>query len=299
MTSVPPPPPPPPPSSDGWQPPLPPQAEVCVRHPGRETGRRCTRCGRPACNDCLVQAAIGSHCVDCVRAAQPPLAQRVRNRTATQQLPVTMTLMVLNLVVFAIGAIASSDQGGYLSGSMTKFHVRWLLWGPFVARGDWWRLVTSGFLHFGLLHVALNMFVLYQLGRLLEPIIGRLRFAMVYGASLFGGAAMVLLISPHDPTAGASGAIFGLLGCAIVYLRARGVNIWQTGLGTMLLINLVLTFTISNISIGGHLGGLIVGGVCGLAFAQPKWKAISKLALYVPPVMTALAIVVAEIAARR
>ena len=291
--------PPPPPSTGGWQSPLPPGAETCARHPGRETGRRCTRCGRPACNECLVQADVGSRCVDCLRAGQPPLAQRVRSKAAAQTLPVTMTFMVLNVIVFFVGAISSTaDRSGYLSGSMTKFHIRWLLWAPFVARGDWWRLVTSGFLHFGLLHIALNMFVLYQLGRLMEPLIGLVRFAMVYLASLLGGAAMVLVISPHDPTAGASGAIFGLLGCAIVYLRARGVNIWQTGLGTMLLINLVLTFTISNISIGGHLGGLLVGGVCGLGFAQPKWKPIAKIAIYVPVVLATLAVVVAEVAAR-
>ena len=270
-----------------------------MRHPARETGRRCTRCGQPACNDCLVQADVGSRCVDCMRSSQPPLAQRVRNRSVTQQLPVTMTFLLLNVIVFVIGAISSTNQSGYLSGTMTNFHVRWLLFGPYVASGDWWRLVTSGFLHFGVLHVGMNMFVLYQLGRLLEPMLGRLRFAMVYLAALFGGAAMVLVITPHEPTAGASGAIFGLLGCAIVYLRARGVNVWQTGLGMMLLINLVLTFTISNISIGGHLGGLLVGGICGLAFAQPRWKALAKFALYLPAVMTTVAIVVAEVAARR
>ena len=133
-----------------------------------------------------------------------------------------------------------------------------------VAHGEWYRLITAGFLHVGLWHIALNMLALWFLGSQLEPVLGRVKFAVVYMVSLLAGSLGVIIVSPHQITVGASGAIFGLLGFAIAYQRSLGINIWQSGLGMILVLNLVFTFGVSGISIGGHVGGLIGGYLCGL-----------------------------------
>jgi membrane associated rhomboid family serine protease len=148
------------------------------------------------------------------------------------------------------------------------------LFGPAVAGGDWWRLVTSGFMHVNLLHVGFNCLLLWQLGSLLEPALGRVRFGLLYVAALLAGAVGVLLLDPLALTAGASGAVFGLMGAAVVGLRSRGVNPMQTGLGGLLVINLVLTFAVPGISIGGHLGGLAGGAALGsFLFANDRTPA--------------------------
>ncbi len=132
-----------------------------------------------------------------------------------------------------------------------------------VAEGEWWRLVTSGFLHANLIHIGFNCFILYQLGSLLEPVLGRLRFALVYFTAMLTGSFGVLLLDPGALTVGASGAVFGLFGAAVAVFRSRGVNIFDTGLGGAIVINLLITFTVPGISIGGHVGGLIGGFVAG------------------------------------
>ena len=136
-----------------------------------------------------------------------------------------------------------------------------VLYGPLVADGEWWRLLTAGFLHGGLFHLLLNMYALYFLGRMLEPALGHVRFAALYFAALLAGSFGAVLLSLDTPVVGASTAIFGLFGAAIVMARNRGIDIMASGLGPVLLINLAITFFPGfNISIGGHLGGLI-GGV--------------------------------------
>jgi membrane associated rhomboid family serine protease len=140
---------------------------------------------------------------------------------------------------------------------------RFGLAGPYVANGDWWRLVTSGFMHVSVLHVGFNCLLLWQLGSLLEPALGRVRFALLYAAALLGGSVGVLLLDPNVITAGASGAVFGLMGAAALGLRHRGANPLQSALGPLIIINLVLTFAIPGISIGGHLGGLATGAALG------------------------------------
>jgi membrane associated rhomboid family serine protease len=141
------------------------------------------------------------------------------------------------------------------------------LHGPSVALGgEWWRIVTSGFLHSQnlLLHVAFNGYLLYLLGQMLEPGIGTNRFAAVYFAGLFGGSAGALALSWSAGTIGASGAVFGLMGAAMVLLRKRGINPWKTSIGTLVLINLAFTFLAPGISIGGHVGGIIGGALAAL-----------------------------------
>jgi membrane associated rhomboid family serine protease len=148
-------------------------------------------------------------------------------------------------------------------------------------RSQMWRTVTSGFIHFGIVHIGFNMFALYQLGPTLERMLGRVRFTTLYFAALLAGSAGVALSDKFTPSGGASGAIFGLFGALAVALWRRGINPFSTSLGMVLVLNLVITFTIRNISIGAHIGGLIGGAVCGLMLFPspsqriPKWVAIA------------------------
>ena len=148
-----------------------------------------------------------------------------------------------------------------------------------MAHGQWWRLITSGFLHENLLHIGFNMYVLYILGQMLEPAIGRLRFGVIYGVSLLTGSLGALLVSPHSPTVGASGAVFGIMGAAAVEMRAREIPIMQSGVGGLILINLVISFTIPGISWGGHIGGLLGGALAALILQQGARRRSQPLAL--------------------
>jgi membrane associated rhomboid family serine protease len=250
-------------------PPPPPAIEACYRHPDRPTGRRCTRCGRPACSECLVQATVGSHCRDCVKAAAPTTTERVRRWNAGQPRIVTSVLIAINAAIFLIDELT----GGFAIGGEPSIKRWGFLDGPDVYSGEWWRLITSGFLHENLVHVGMNMFVLYQLGNLLEPALGRVRYLAIYFAALLAGSAGALLLDPNKATLGASGAIFGLLGALAIGMHIRGVNIWSTGIGTLIVLNLVITFAVPGISVGGHIGGIIGGGLAGGAmFAMAREK---------------------------
>jgi membrane associated rhomboid family serine protease len=132
-----------------------------------------------------------------------------------------------------------------------------------VGTHQYWRLITGGFLHDGIFHIGINMLSLYFVGNALEPAIGRLNFATIYFVSLLGGSFGALLFQPGYPTVGASGAIFGIFGALIVVARARGISIWQSGLGLILVLNLLLSVTARGISLGGHLGGFIAGLITG------------------------------------
>ena len=231
------------------------------------TGRHCTRCARPACNDCLVQASVGSHCLDCVRAARPPRAERMRRWSAGQPAFVTRALIGINVAVFVWTGTggASAFGGGNASFRQADLGIARY----FLQQGEWWRVITAGFLHFGILHVAMNMLLLFQLGNLLEPVVGRGRFALLYFASLVGGSFGAVVLSPDALTGGASGAVFGLMGAASVALMHRGVNPMQTGIGSTLVLNLLITFAIPGISVGGHLGGVIAGAGVGYIMFDP------------------------------
>ncbi|MGH2893317.1 MAG: rhomboid family intramembrane serine protease, partial [Solirubrobacteraceae bacterium] len=142
--------------------------------------------------------------------------------------------------------------------------------GPYIDQihHQYYRLLTGGFMHDGILHIAFNMLFLFFMGPMLEPVIGRLNFAVVYFASLLAGSFGALLFSPQIPTVGASGACFGILGALIVIAYYRGISIWQSGLGITLVINIVFSLTVSGISIGGHLGGVVGGAICGWLIVQ-------------------------------
>lgn len=162
----------------------------------------------------------------------------------------------------------------------------------FIDNGEWYRLISSGFLHYGLIHVGMNMFLLWQLGQLLEPALNRGRFMLLYFAAMFGGSAGALALSPDALTGGASGAVFGLMAAAAVGLQQRGVNPMKTGIGGTLLLNLLITFTIPGISIGGHVGGALMGAAVGYAMLEPRWNRTAAWIAWATPVVGMVASVV-------
>lgn len=182
--------------------------------------------------------------------------------TATAGYPATKVLIGLCVVAYLLEI--ASGTGGISPGSssaLNDFGLR----GIFVADGEWYRLITSGFLHVSIFHIAFNMVALFFLGRILEPSIGTPRFLAIYFASMLAGSFGALLVSGSlVNTVGASGAVFGIFGATFVIARGRGLDHIAREIGIILGINLLLTFTIAGISIGGHLGGLAGGVICGL-----------------------------------
>ena len=237
--------------------------EACYRHPNRETGVHCSNCGRPICPDCMTTTPVGMRCPECAR-------QRTRTRTVrsgTDEPTLTYILIGINVAV-ALGALlggASATGGGIGGSSLLQDGA---VSRPEIADGEYWRLITSGFLHAGFFHLLFNMLSLYILGGLLEPAVGRLRFGTIYFVSLLAGSFGALLLEPTSPTVGASGAIFGLMGATAVVMRSRGMSVMESGLGIWIVLNLVITFSVPNISIGGHIGGLLGGGLAAIVMFE-------------------------------
>ncbi len=215
----------------------------------------------------MTTTPVGMRCPDCARQR----TRVVRMREMSAEPRVTFALIAINVVAYLAEGSLTLTQGGVLGG--TLYDKGALLGslpgaqfaGQGVAHGQWWRLITSGFLHESIVHIGLNMLVLYFLGRLVEPMLGSLKFAVVYFVSLLAGSFGALLLTPHTFTVGASGAIFGVAGAAVVELRARRISVMESGIGMLILINLLFSFTASGISIGGHIGGLIGGALAALA----------------------------------
>jgi membrane associated rhomboid family serine protease len=209
----------------------------------------------------MTPTPVGMRCPECARQR----TKVVRPRSmATGVMPVTYALIAVNVIVFLveIGTGAGVLNGGVLGSSVVAHGA---LWGPAVADGDYWRLVTSGFLHAGFIHIAFNMWILYMLGQMIEPAIGSSRFALIYFVSLLCGSFGALLLSKNSVTLGASGAVFGIAGAAVMIMRSRGIDPMQSGLPLFIGINLVLGLVISHVSIGGHIGGLVGGALAGVA----------------------------------
>jgi membrane associated rhomboid family serine protease len=236
---------------------------TCYRHPSRETGVSCSNCGRPICPDCMTPTPVGMRCPECAR-------QRTKVRTArslSSDPRVTYVLIAINVVLF----LASGRFGVGAGAGGDSLFRRFALDAPDVHFShEYWRLVTGGFLHAGFLHIGFNMYLLYVLGRLLEPALGSVRFGLLYFAALLAGSAGALILTPDSYTVGASGAVFGLMGATFLEMRARGMDPMAGGvfgsIGGLIIINLVFSFALSGISIGGHIGGLIGGGLVALAF---------------------------------
>jgi len=247
---------------------------TCYRHPDRETGVSCSSCGRPICPDCMTPTPVGMRCPECARQR----TKVVRNPTGTPSgfnaFPATMVLIGINVVVYLIEV---AGGGGGLGGLTTqRIFDMGGLWGPAVAAGDWWRLITSGFVHVSLMHIGFNMLLLYFLGRLLEPALGTPRFVALYFASLLAGSFGVMLIEPNAVSAGASGAVFGLAGATFVIARGRGIDALAAEIGFLIVINLIFTFTISHISVGAHVGGLIGGTISAIAIVAGERGAFGR-----------------------
>ncbi|MET8255931.1 rhomboid family intramembrane serine protease [Micromonospora sp. NPDC005205] len=264
----------------------PPTTPVCYRHPGRETYVRCSRCDRPICPDCMRDAAVGHQCPECVnegRRSVRPARTAFGGGTAGRHGYVTKALIAVN-VLFLLASIASarggdaaaggSGFGGLMGGStpLTEwgavlgraYLADYTLGG--IAEGQWYRLVTAMFLHYGVLHLLLNMWALWVLGRSLEANLGRVRFAALYLiAGLGGNVAAYLFSSPRAATVGASTAVFGLFAALIIIERRLGRDISR--IIPILVINLVFTLAVPGISIPGHLGGLVVGALMALVLA--------------------------------
>ena len=265
--------------------------ETCYRHPDRETGVSCSSCGRPICPDCMTPTPVGMRCPECSR-------QRTKVKTAQTmyaQPTATYVLMWISIAV-AIG-VAVDGVGLGRDVLASEIGRQGALYGPLVGDGELWRIVTSGFLHAGLIHLLFNMYALYILGTMVEPVIGRLRFVLIYFVSLLAGSLGVLLVSPDAPTVGASGAVFGLMGAAIVIMRSRGIDPMASGLPLWLGLNLVITFAIPNISIGGHIGGLIGGALAAVVmFELPQRVKLPQLGANLLAAALGVAAIAASIA---
>ena len=253
--SSPPPFPPGPPSSAGFGGGVPATDRVCYRHHDRRAGVSCQRCNRPICPSCMVSASVGFHCPDCAKAGAAG-SRTISARDLAPTSYLTLTLVAVNIAIFFI------DRAG-IGVNSRALSQEWVLYEPFVARGQWWRLVMSGFLHANLMHLAFNMFALYSIGTFLEKVVGPLRYGLIYAVSLIGGSLGVMLLSDAAPTVGASGAIFGIFGAFAVLSLSRGISPMASGIGSTILLNLFITFTVPGISIGGHVGGLLAGAACG------------------------------------
>jgi membrane associated rhomboid family serine protease len=244
----------------------------CYRHPDRETGLSCSECGRPICADCANFGPVGIRCPDhasvrgsgATRLKPKPVRRAPGTALGTNRAPVTYTLIAINVAVYLL--TVAQGGGGFSSPSGSLFN-KTVLYGPFVAHGDWWRLVTAMFLHASLLHIGFNMYALWVIGRIVEQYLGTVRYIGLYFVSGLAGSAGALLQAPHTPILGASGAIFGILGAMLVIeWQVTGSLAGQAA--ALIAINLVISFLIPGISWGGHVGGLIGGILVMLAYAH-------------------------------
>jgi membrane associated rhomboid family serine protease len=244
-----------------------PVEKTCYRHPDRITGLSCSECGRPICTECMTMAPVGIRCPE--HSGKPQGVQRVTRgvqRAAFEGMgaKVTKALIAIDVAVY----VAELATGGGVNGVGSKIYEKGVLYAPFVAQGDWWRLITAAFLHYGPFHLLLNMLGLFWFGSLLEQRIGAGRYLLLYFVSGLAGSAGALVLSPNSATVGASGAIFGILGAGLVLEQQRDYVFGGSALG-VIVANLVLTFAWSgNISVGGHIGGLIGGAAATLALSR-------------------------------
>jgi membrane associated rhomboid family serine protease len=280
---------------------------TCYRHPDRETGVSCSSCGRAICPDCMTPTPVGMRCPECAKQkTKVRTAQTIRSAGAAAA-QATKALIGINVVMYlleiATGGGGFNGASGSIvehlslvgigwDGTLTSSGAQHLIG---VDQGQYWRLVTGGFLHASIIHIAFNMYLLWILGQMIEPAIGSIRFLVVYFTALLAGSFGALLLEPQAITVGASGAIFGLMGFAFFELRARGIDPFRAGIGWLIVINLGLGLVLNNVSVGGHVGGLIAGSLCALAF-QYSAKVRQPALAYVACAAISLIAIVAAIA---
>ncbi|MEU5340064.1 rhomboid family intramembrane serine protease [Streptomyces sp. NPDC020766] len=249
---------------------------TCYRHPDRETGVRCTRCERPICPECMISASVGFQCPECVRngsgTGHAPNATQPRTlaggTVAADPRLMTKILVGLNLAVFLVQLSVGDrfTESFYLVGRVFLPILGNDLQG--VAEGQWYRLVTSMFLHGSYIHIAFNMLSLWWIGGPLEQALGRARYIALYAVSGLAGSALTyLLAEPNQPSLGASGAIFGLFGATAILMRR--LNYDMRPVIALLVINLIFTFNPGfNIAWEAHIGGLVGGVLIGYAMVH-------------------------------
>jgi membrane associated rhomboid family serine protease len=281
----------------------------CYRHPDRETGLSCSECDRPICYECMTPAPVGIRCPE--HSGKPQGIQKV-TRAAERAVTgvgsnrinaVTIALIAINVAV-ALVELASGSSASFTNNSI--FEKGSLFATGFVsadgqllgvAHGEWWRLFTSMFLHAGFFHLAVNMYSLYFVGSIMEQVIGRWRFLLLYLASGLAGSAGALVWSPLTPTVGASGAIFGVLGGLFTLERRRHIATGGQVAG-LIVLNIVITFAFSSsISVGGHIGGLIGGMILMLGLLQFRRSTLYSIASVAA--MSAAAVIVAYAKVRK
>jgi membrane associated rhomboid family serine protease len=266
--------------------------QTCYRHPDRETGVSCSSCARPICTDCMIPTPVGMRCPECAR--QKTKVRTAASLGASSEPRATYVIIALNVAVFLAQTLTG---GGGLAARSGDVYARGVLNGFDVNGGEWWRLLTSGFLHADPAHLLLNMVGLFFLGQMLEPALGTVRYVALYVGSLLAGSLGVLLWSPEANTVGASGAVFGLLGAAFLIMRQNGVDPMRSWIGPILILNLVLSFR-PGISLGAHLGGLIGGLVCAAIIgAAERGSSRGRMLGIAGCVLVAVISVVAAIAA--
>jgi membrane associated rhomboid family serine protease len=250
----------------------------------------------------MTPTPVGMRCPECSRE-RTRVTRAVRSRPTVPQ--ATRVLIALNVLVFIAETAAGAPLGGGGGGTLWTHGV---LLGPaltahnpfpapYNGTHEYWRLVSSAFLHDGIIHIGVNMLSLYFVGSALEPAVGSRNLVVIYFTSLLAGSFGALLFQPDLPTLGASGAIFGVFGALIVVARYRGIPFWQSGLGFILVVNILFSLTVQGISIGGHIGGLVAGLITGwfvLEFEErrhmPAVAMLGCLAVAVASVIGALAV---------
>jgi membrane associated rhomboid family serine protease len=264
---------------------------TCYRHPDRETGLSCSECDRPICYECMTPAAVGLRCPE--HSGKP---QGIKKVTAPAQRAVTG---VGARRINAITVELASGRNTSLTNNWIFEHGALFASGVFtangpvmgVAEGEWWRLASSMFLHVNFFHLAVNMYSLYFAGTILEQLVGRWRFLLLYFVAGLAGAAGALVLSPNVPTVGASGAIFGILG-ALFVLERRGMINTGGQIAGLIVLNLVITLVFSSfISVGGHFGGLI-GGIV-LMWLLLRFRGSSMMSLAAGTAVAVLAVAIA------
>lgn len=205
----------------------------------------CQRCDKTICTSCMHQASVGFHCPSCVKSS-PQRVVKGQAAFGGSQPVVTIALIAINVLIFFF----EGANGNIALETVTRA----------IGAGEWWRLITGGFLHGSMFHVGMNMYVLWALGPRFERGLGRTDFLITYVGSLLAGSLGVVVMSSNAE--GASGAIFGLFGAMVVLSRSRGISLSDSGLLPLLLINGVISF-LPGISLGGHLGGFLGGCAFG------------------------------------
>jgi membrane associated rhomboid family serine protease len=234
-----------------------PEALHCYRHPDRETLVSCSSCDRPICTSCMTQAAVGVRCPECAGGRRrAPAVSRPLRTAASGAAVATIALVAINVLLFLVEMAQGVAVRGVGGSALVDDGS---IYGPAIADGEWWRIVTGAFLHAGLIHIAFNMYLLWILGGALERYAGAARFLAIYFVALLWGSAGALVVSPDSRTVGASGAVFGLMAALFLLERQKGIALLGGSVGALLAINLVFTFVFPGVSIGGHVGGILGG----------------------------------------